>query len=115
MESLRKRFDKSNMFESITDLKKQIIKSFDIESNWYINNKDSLNSNYKNINSVLICGMGGSAIGGELAKIMLSKNIKVPMLVNRSSIIPNWVDSNTLIIISSYSGNTYETIESFNL
>ena len=59
------------------------------------------------INSILICGMGGSAIGGELAKDMLLKYVNVPITINRSTIIPNWVNNKTLVIISSYSGNTY--------
>jgi len=110
---LRKRFDKGNMFKSINDFKNQIIESFDIESKWFKKNSKTINRVFKNIDSVLICGMGGSAIGGELVKDMLSSNIDVPVIINRSSNIPNWVSDKTLVIILSYSGNTYETISSF--
>lgn len=113
IKSLKRRFDKNNMFKSISDFKNQIIKSFDIESKWYIENQKKINNFSNDIDSVLICGMGGSAIGGELAKIMLSDDTIVPISINRSSTIPNWVNNKTLILILSYSGNTYETIESF--
>lgn len=114
LESLKIRFDKNNMFESIRGFKNQITESFIIESDWYEKNKkiiDSIKSN--NINSILVCGMGGSAIGGEVAKTMLFNNMTVPISINRSNSIPNWVNNNTLVIILSYSGNTYETIDSF--
>ena len=112
--SLRNRFDKNNMFKSISDFKHQIIKSFGIESKWYRENSESINTISNNVDSILICGMGGSAIGGELAKIILFEHINIPILINRSNNIPNWVNDKTLIIISSYSGNTYETVESFH-
>ena len=113
--SLRLRFDKNNMFKSIHDFKNQIINSFSIESKWYKQNKTIINDIIsKGIDSVLICGMGGSAIGGEVARTMLFDDINIPISVNRSNNIPNWVSDKTLVIISSYSGNTYETIDSFN-
>ena len=114
LKSLRSRFDKDNMFKSISDFKGQIIHSFDIESKWYIKNKNKIKKQFNDFDSVLICGMGGSAIGGELAQTVLYDDILVPIVINRSSDIPHWVNSKTLVIISSYSGNTYETIESLN-
>ena len=62
------------------------------------------------IQNVLICGIGGSGIGGTIASKLVSKNSKIPVLVNNEYTIPGFVNKNTLVIISSYSGNTEETL-----
>jgi glucose/mannose-6-phosphate isomerase len=68
---------------------------------------------YSNIDKVLILGMGGSAIGGDLLKALAS-NLKKPLvLVNRDYDLPAWVDGRTLVIAASYSGNTEETLSAF--
>ena len=65
---------------------------------------------YKN---VILCGMGGSAIGGDLIGGLAKTSMKIPCQVNRSYSLPNWVDEDTLAIMSSYSGNTGETLSCF--
>ncbi len=58
---------------------------------------------------ILLCGMGGSAAAGELAKgILFSK--PVFFAVHRGYRLPGWVDDETLLIFSSYSGNTEEVL-----
>ena len=57
--------------------------------------------------------MGGSAIGGDVAKILTNNELKVPLIISRNYNLPNWVNKNTLVICSSYSGNTEETLASF--
>lgn len=64
----------------------------------------------KTINSVLICGLGGSGIGGKIIDLLLKADIKIPVVVTNDYSIPNFVDENTLVIASSYSGNTEETL-----
>lgn len=66
------------------------------------------------INKVIICGMGGSAIGGEMASRLLMDEIKIPILVHRDRELPAFVDASTLVITSSYSGMTEETLSCFN-
>ena len=66
------------------------------------------------IRSVLICGMGGSAIGGEFVASFFRHESHVPIVCNRSYDIPSWVNEHSLVILSSYSGNTEETIEAFH-
>jgi len=69
---------------------------------------------YTDINKVIICGMGGSAIGGDIAcRIVLTEGT-TPVWVNRDYTLPPFVDKNTLVIASSYSGNTEETLAAFN-
>ena len=57
--------------------------------------------------------MGGSAIGGDVAKVLTNKELEVPLFISRNYKLPNWVNKNTLVIWSSYSGDTEETIASF--
>ena len=59
--------------------------------------------------------MGGSAISGDLVKLFLKNDIDVPIKVLRDYSIPNWTNENTLFILSSYSGNTEETLSCFDL
>ncbi|MEK6950041.1 MAG: bifunctional phosphoglucose/phosphomannose isomerase, partial [Nanoarchaeota archaeon] len=62
------------------------------------------------INNIVVIGMGGSAIGGDLLKAYLLSNGKVPVHVIRDYKVPNFVDENTLVFAVSYSGNTEETL-----
>lgn len=62
------------------------------------------------IRNVLITGLGGSGIGGTIISNILKDDIQVPILINKEYQIPAFVNENTLVIVSSYSGNTEETM-----
>ncbi|MGD2206154.1 MAG: bifunctional phosphoglucose/phosphomannose isomerase, partial [Anaerolineae bacterium] len=64
-------------------------------------------------NRVLIAGMGGSAIGGDLAAAVAAAKSPFPILVHRDYELPAHVDRRTLVIASSYSGDTEETLATF--
>lgn len=66
----------------------------------------------REITRIVVAGMGGSALAALLAKSWLSKELTVPIEIVRSYSLPAYVDSNTLVIASSYSGNTEETLSS---
>ena len=61
-------------------------------------------------NRVCICGMGGSAMSGDIIADALLTSWNIPIQVIRSTDVPNWVDERTLVIASSHSGNTKETL-----
>ena len=63
--------------------------------------------------SVFMGGMGGSAISANIVAGCCSRYSNITMSMNRSPIVPRWVGKNTLSIISSYSGNTEETLEMY--
>lgn len=70
--------------------------------------------NFKgNFSKIIICGMGGSSYYTELINDFLGYDLESPVTIipNRKYTLPNWVDSGTLIILASYSGNTEETLE----
>ena len=63
----------------------------------------------KTIKSVIACGMGGSAIAGDILCAYM-KNSSLPVTVVRDYQLPPWIDEETLVIGMSYSGNTEETL-----
>lgn len=63
--------------------------------------------------SVLISGMGGSGIGGNVAQDLLRGECKLPIVVNKGYAAPAWANKHTLAICSSYSGNTEETLATY--
>lgn len=62
------------------------------------------------IQNVIICGMGGSGIGGRLVQKWVENEIEVPVTVVHDYFLPKFISKNTLVIASSYSGYTEETI-----
>lgn len=69
---------------------------------------------YDKIDKVVILGMGGSAIGGDLVRSLVAEIAKPIIFVNREYDLPAFVDARTLVIASSYSGNTEETLSAFS-
>jgi glucose/mannose-6-phosphate isomerase len=63
-----------------------------------------------NIQYIVITGLGGSGIGGTIISELISDSCAVPIIVNKDYFLPAFVDQRTLVIISSYSGNTEETV-----
>lgn len=59
---------------------------------------------------LLVCGMGGSAIGGDLAAAALGDRLTRPMLTVRGYSPPSWLTSDWTVLCSSYSGETEETL-----
>ena len=66
------------------------------------------------IESVVVCGLGGSAIGGDLARSIAGEDLKKPFAVHRDYGIPPFAGESTLIIACSYSGNTEETLSAYD-
>jgi glucose/mannose-6-phosphate isomerase len=60
--------------------------------------------------NIVVLGMGGSAIGGDLLSNYLSDELTIPIVVIRGYDIPNFVDEDSLVFAVSYSGNTEETL-----
>lgn len=108
IKALKQKLDVSNMYDAIVGFPEQIKTAFSIMENW------SPNHEYSNINNILILGMGGSAIGGDVVRVLIQNECGVPILVNRSYNIPKWVNDKTLVLASSYSGNTEETLSAFD-
>ncbi|MBI3999229.1 MAG: bifunctional phosphoglucose/phosphomannose isomerase [Candidatus Omnitrophica bacterium] len=66
----------------------------------------------KGISKIVFSGLGGSAIGADFIRSYLAYEFPIPIFVNRHYRLPNFVDDKTLLIASSYSGDTEETLSS---
>jgi glucose/mannose-6-phosphate isomerase len=98
--------DKQNMLAEIDGLPAQL------ESAWEIGSHLTLSG--ENVSRVVICGMGGSAIGADLLAAYVVPSCRVPVTVHRDYGLPAWATGeDTLLIASSHSGNTEETLDSF--
>lgn len=69
---------------------------------------------WEGIQRVVVAGMGGSAIGGDLAAAYVERQCRVPIIIQRDYNLPAWARGpETLVIASSHSGNTEETLAAF--
>lgn len=66
-----------------------------------------------NVKNILVAGMGGSAIGGDLVKAVAEPYLSVPLVVHRHYNLPAFVNESSLIFACSYSGSTEETVSAF--
>ena len=62
------------------------------------------------LDKIIVCGMGGSAMAGEIAR----RFSQIPLFVNRSYSLPPFADERTLLVAISYSGNTEETLSALD-
>ena len=65
------------------------------------------------ITAVALCGMGGSAVGADVTRALYRDRLGVPIEVVRGPSLPEWCETRTLVISTSYSGGTAETLASF--
>lgn len=92
----------SDMEKYLRDLAVQITRARDIAR------ETTLPPSYERPEKVLFCGMGGSAISGDILGAFANSRSRMLWNVDRTPYLPKWVDRKTLVILSSYSGNTHE-------
>jgi glucose/mannose-6-phosphate isomerase len=68
---------------------------------------------YPKPDNIIVAGMGGSAIGGDLLKDWVKNQLALPIEVSREYKLPAYANKKTLVFITSYSGDTEETLGSF--
>ncbi len=101
------RLDTQNMKKAIYDFPDHVVQAMEIGNTFTPKNL------FNDIQNIVVAGMGGSAIGGDVCQALLLNELNVPLFVNRNYTLPNWVNENTLVICSSYSGNTEETLSAY--
>jgi len=104
MERIRQ-IDKSNMLSFCVDAPKHYQEAAKLAK--------SVAISYRKPQSIVVAGMGGSAIGGELLKDWTRDKISVPIEVNREYSLPAYANKDTLVFVVSYSGETEESLSVF--
>jgi glucose/mannose-6-phosphate isomerase len=99
--------DNDKMIEHLHEFPLECQKAFEKASDF------KLPANLSDVDNVVILGMGGSAIGGDLIASLALQESKIPIQVYRGYTLPAFVNRRTLVISSSYSGNTEETLSCF--
>ncbi len=99
--------DNYNVFKTFENSDKQFKQVFKEFKNV------NLKKRFKSINKIIICGMGGSALGPHFVRSVFSNKINIPIIISNEYNLPKWVDKNTLVVISSFSGTTEEPINCF--
>lgn len=107
MNELIQRHDPKGMRNLILNFPKQAAEAVTI------GNASTIKLKVTKIQNIIITGLGGSAIGGDLLRAYLADKCAVPVIVNRHYYFPEYVGKNSLVIISSYSGNTEETVSAY--
>ena len=102
-----KRYDPEDMLTCLHDMPRLCQQAWQSASDF------DLPQDYKTVDKVVVLGMGGSAIGGELVSSLALSEANLPILICRDYHLPALVDAETLVIASSYSGMTEETLSSF--
>jgi glucose/mannose-6-phosphate isomerase len=99
--------DKSDMLGHIAAFPDQL------QNAWALAQTFPLPESHRSPRQIVLCGMGGSAIGGDLMAALVAKTAPVPFIALRGYDLPAYVSGpDTLVIASSHSGNTEETLSS---
>ena len=101
--------DPGNMLDRVKDLGKQV------RDAWELAKSAKIPPAYADVRNITLVGMGGSAIGGDFAASLLADELKIPMSIHRDYGLPAYVGRDSLVIASSYSGNTEESLSAFEL
>lgn len=96
--------DKSNVLGSIEQMGSQV------QQIWEIAQGLQFDPSYKNVTNVVVAGMGGSVLGTHVIQTVFKEELKVPVTIVPDYELPEFVNENTLVIASSYSGTTEETL-----
>jgi glucose/mannose-6-phosphate isomerase len=100
-----KRVDKSNMLSFYVNAPEHFVEAAKLAK--------TTKTSYSKPRKIIIAGMGGSAIGGELLKDWAVHKIAVPIEVCREYALPAYADKDTLVFVVSYSGETEESLSAF--
>lgn len=101
------KIDTGRVLPSLTGLNLQC------DQAWQESSKIDFSSEFLQADNIVVCGMGGSSYGVRIVKSLYDSTVssKVPISLCNNYYLPGYVDRRTLVILSSYSGTTEETLE----
>jgi glucose/mannose-6-phosphate isomerase len=105
--ALRQRLDRSDMLGLVSSFPEQM------EDAWKTGRAFAAGLERGDYQQVVACGMGGSAIGGDMLRSFFGDRLAAPLVSCRDYRVPEYVRTGSFVIISSYSGNTGETLSAY--
>lgn len=102
---LIRKYDPGKVYDSVVSLSKQA------EDAWEETKNINIGRAYAQVNNIVMCGMGGSGLAARVIESVYADDLKIPLIRVNSYNLPGFVNENSLVICSSYSGTTEETIE----
>lgn len=100
--------DAGGMFEKKAELGRELIRA------WELSEEITIPSAAQRATNVVIAGMGGSATAGDYFAALCALSAEVPVTVVRGYALPNYVSEQTLVVLSSYSGDTEESLSCYD-
>ncbi|MFA6588421.1 MAG: SIS domain-containing protein [Patescibacteria group bacterium] len=104
---LIQKFDKAKVFESVNLFADQAQQAYKETQ------KLKIKSLASQVDCIVDAGMGGSALGAHIIQTACADKLKAPIIIINDYKLPAWVNSRTLVTLSSYSGTTEETLAAF--
>ncbi len=96
----------SAMLDKITSFNDQVKEAVNIGQRF------SIPDNYLDIATIVVTGMGASGIAGDFLRAVTQDQLRIPLVINKSTNIPFFANEKTLVFAVSYSGSTKETLQS---
>lgn len=107
LEQLRASYDRDDMLGRVVRFPDQMREA------WEIGREFAVSVPAGDYRRIVVCGMGGSAIGGDLLRSFFGDRLRVPVIGCRDYRVPGYLADGALVVVSSYSGNTGETLSAF--
>ena len=104
------RLDDDHMYQAVLGFGEQLLRGRTLAQRSQVSKWPG-----QSVSGLVICGMGGSALGGDILRTLAADTAQIPIAVVRGYTLPAWVGENTAVIASSYSGNTEETLAALDV
>jgi len=102
------KIDQENVLGSVESLSEQITHA------WEEASKVEVPNDYQNVDNLVMCGMGGSGLAARVIQSVFYEQLKLPLTRVNNYDLPSFVNQNSLVVCSSYSGNTEEAVQNLN-
>ncbi|MGC8976228.1 MAG: bifunctional phosphoglucose/phosphomannose isomerase [Candidatus Ratteibacteria bacterium] len=103
--SVIKKYDRSNMLNLLLKFPQHCLEGYNFD----------IPKIEREFDKIIFTGMGGSAIAGDILKVIIEDFIEIPVFVIRDYNLPKFVNSKSMVFIESYSGNTEETLSAYKV
>jgi glucose/mannose-6-phosphate isomerase len=104
----KKQFDSHDFYSILKQYPSQMREGYEIGCSYDFSIFRTLD-----IRNVVICGMGGSAIGGDFIRVLSQHTSRSPVLVQRNYLTPAFIDEHSIVVVLSYSGGTEESLSAY--